>query len=94
MPLSNKSTPRQSFSPSPTYGGDVINKLLHVKDSINSTLLTQHQHTTQLANLLFEIEEQIRDATELALKNIKTDIEKSKRKITPGIKRLQDCLKG
>ncbi|XP_052271373.1 uncharacterized protein LOC127872082 [Dreissena polymorpha] len=94
MPLSIKQISRQVATPSPTQTGDVLNKLLATKDIINRTLLSQHKRASYLANVLIEVEENIRETTEIAVKNIKNDIEKSKRKITPGIKRLQDSLKG
>ncbi|XP_052766248.1 uncharacterized protein LOC128207400 [Mya arenaria] len=94
MPLKNKAPPGQNGASSPTPSGEVVNRLLHVKDTVNSTLIVQHKKTSNLTNVLSEVEDQIREVTEQTLRNIKSDIEKNKRKVLPGIKRLQDCLKG
>lgn len=72
---------------------DVLALVVKVKDDVNVALLREHTKSADLANTLVDVEEQIREATELILKNLKADIEKKKKKILGSIKRLQDSLK-
>lgn len=92
MPFISKSSNRQTGTPSPTPG-DFLNTLLVVKDTVNATLLTEHTRLADLSNTLSDVEDQIRCAVDLTIKNLKTEYEKRKRRTVPGIKRLQDSLK-
>ncbi|XP_045163213.2 uncharacterized protein LOC123527660 isoform X2 [Mercenaria mercenaria] len=92
MPFISKPSNRQTGTPSPTPG-DFLNTLLIVKDTVNATLLTEHTRLADLSNVLSDVEDQIRVAVELTIKNLKTEYEKRKRKTVPGIKRLHDSLK-
>lgn len=92
MPFVSKSNTRQTGTPSPTPG-DFLNTLLVVKDTVNATLLNEHTKLADLSNILSEVEDQLRNAAEQTIKNLKTEFEKRRRKVVPGIKRLQDSLK-
>ncbi|KAL4238843.1 hypothetical protein ACF0H5_003550 [Mactra antiquata] len=92
MPQVTKQSQRQVATPSPTPG-DVLNTLLVVKDAVNTALLNEHTRFADLSNILSEVESQVREAFETTIKTLKTEIEKRKRKVVPGIKKLQELLK-
>lgn len=72
---------------------DVLSVVMKLKDDVNSALLWEHTKSADLANTLVDVEEQIREATELILKNLRADIEKKKKKIASSIRRLHDSSK-
>lgn len=91
MPQVPSKTPRGDQTIQPT--GDLLSLLTLSKDDVNTALLRAYNQSADLVNVLVSVEDQVRDATEQALKSVKTDVEKKKRKISSGIKRLQDVLK-
>jgi len=72
---------------------DTLATVAKLKDEVNAALLREHTKSADLANTLVDVEEQIREATELVLKNLRADIEKKKRKVIASIKRLQESSK-
>ena len=88
----NKS--RKERKEDPTDGQtDTLHQLLQTKDTINSRLLAETKINSDLTSQISIAENQLRELTENALKNLRSQFEKKRKHASPGIKRLEDSLK-
>ena len=72
---------------------ETLHHLLQTKDSINSRLLVETKRNSDLTNQISVAENQLRELTETALKNLRSEFDKKHKRVNPGIKRLEDSLK-
>ena len=71
----------------------ILHQLLQTKDTINSRLLLETKHSSELANQMSTAEAQLRELTETALRNLRSEFEKKKMHSTPLVRRLENSLK-
>ena len=71
---------------------ETLHHLLQTKDTVNSRLLVETKQNSELASQISTAEAQIRELTETALRNLRSDFEKKRKRSSPVIKRLEDAL--
>lgn len=86
--VSTKSSEQQTV----IHVNGLLDKIQKLKNDVNTALLREHCRSAELTNTLVCVEDQVREATELALKSLRQDIERKRKKVLAGIKRLQDSL--
>ena len=70
-----------------------LQQLLQTKDTINSRLLAETKHNSELANQISIAEAKIRELTETTLRNIRSGFEKKKSRSSSIVRRLESMLK-
>ena len=86
--------PRKERKEDSTAGQtDTLHQLLQTKDSINSRLLAETKLNSYLTSQISIAENQLRELTENALKNLRTQFDKKRKHAGTGMKRLEDLLK-
>ena len=79
-------------SPKPSTNS-VVNSLIQTKDEVHAKLLEETKKTADLSNIFTTLDEQLRATMEKTLRNLKTELEKQRKRLLPGIRRLEDASK-